>query len=320
MYCFEKDFYEVAITSAVGVVGIASQIPCIILNGYEPINGSIMSMGFGTVLGAGIRLPLRYEKWKLFHNIMKKEEFKEEKKLYLEYVKDIAKFLKSMGVSSDLSGAFLCKMLIDGGILSEDKVEYASYKKDCYDHFVDMMGSRVATGSFCCRHCASLVTDVINEMGGVASDVSVRRCSVDEEKGEYANHLITGLKHNDKAVLFDPSSPLVLLPMSGLLEFKTQKGKIVTKSFDEEYCYEEKISEHDFEKVNRINLRKLKSLEPLDVSEEMFGEYLEAFTTYIRYSDEISDFKDKEMPKIKRLSKLNKIVTPYFEKEKSSRE
>ena len=51
-----------------------------------------------------------------------------------------------MGVSSDLSGAFLCKMLIDGGILSEDKVEYASYKKDCYDHFVDMMGSRVATG------------------------------------------------------------------------------------------------------------------------------------------------------------------------------
>ena len=33
-----------------------------------------------------------------------------------------------------------------------------------------------------------------------------------------------------------------------------------------------------------------------------------------------SDFKDKEMPKIKRLSKLNKIVTPYFEKEKSSRE
>ena len=157
-------------------------------------------------------------------------------------------------------------------------------------------------------------------MGGVASDVSVRRCSVDEEKGEYANHLITGLKHNDKAVLFDPSSPLVLLPMSGLLEFKTQKGKIVTKSFDEEYCYEEKISEHDFEKVNRINLRKLKSLEPLDVSEEMFGEYLEAFTTYIRYSDEISDFKDKEMPKIKRLSKLNKIVTPYFEKEKSSGE
>ena len=124
----------------------------------------------------------------------------------------------------------------------------------------------------------------------------------------------------DKAVLFDPSAPLVLLPMSGLLEFKTQKGKIVTKSFDEEYCYEEKISEHDFEKVNRINLRKLKSLEPLDVSEEMSGEYLEAFTTYIRYSDEISDFKDKEMPKIKRLSKLNKIVTPYFEKEKSSGE
>ena len=128
MYCFEKDFYEVAITSAIGVLGIASQIPCIILNGYEPINGSIMSMGLGTAFGAGISLPLRYEKWKLFHNIMKKEEFKEEKKLYLEYVKDVAEFLKSIGVSSDLSGAFLCKMLIDGGILSEDKVEY-SYKE-----------------------------------------------------------------------------------------------------------------------------------------------------------------------------------------------
>lgn len=320
MYCFEKDFYEVAITGAVGVLGIASQIPYIILNGYEPINGSIMSMGLGTAIGAGMRLPLRYEKWKLFHSIMKKEEFKEEKKLYLEYVKDIAVFLKSLGVSSDLSGAFLCKMLIDGGILSEDKVEFASYKKDYCDHFVDMMGARVATGSFCCRHCASLVTDVINEMGGVASDVSVHRCRVDDEKREYANHLITGLKHNGKAVLFDPSAPSILLPISGVIEFKTQKGKIVTKTFDEEYCYEEKDSEHDFEKVNRTNLRELKSLEPLEVDEEMFGEYFEAFTTYIRNCDEISNFRENEMPKIKRLSKLNKIVTPYFEKEKSNRE
>ena len=122
MYCFEKDFYEVAITSAVGVLGIASQIPCIILNGYEPINGSIMSMGLGTALGAGMRLPLRYEKWKLFHNIMKKEEFKAEKKLYLEYVKDIAEFLKGIGVSSDLTGAVLFKMRLDSGMLSQDKV------------------------------------------------------------------------------------------------------------------------------------------------------------------------------------------------------
>lgn len=320
MYFFEKDFYEVAITSAVGAVGLASQIPCIILNGYEPINGSIMSMGLGTAIGAGMRLPLRYKKWKLFHDIMKKDEFKEEKKLYLEYVKDIAEFLKSIGVSSDLSGAFLCKMLIDGGILSEDKVEFASYKKDYYDHFVDMMGSRVATGSFCCRHCASLVTDVINEMGGVACDIAVNRSKKDEEKTLYANHLITGLEHNNKAVLFDPSTPSHLLPLCGLIEFKTQKGKIVTISLDEEHCYEEKMSEHDFEKVNRKNIKRLKSLEALDVTEEMLGEYLEAFTTYLRHCDEISDFRDREMPKIKRLSKLNKIITPYSEKEKSSRE
>lgn len=71
---------------------------------------------------------------------MKKEEFKEEKKLYLEYVKDIAEFLKSIGVSSDLTGAFLCKMMIDSGVLSDEKVEFASFKKDLYDHFTDMMG------------------------------------------------------------------------------------------------------------------------------------------------------------------------------------
>ena len=50
MYSFEKDFYEVAIVSGVGLCGIASQIPQIIFNGYEPINGSIISMGLGVNL------------------------------------------------------------------------------------------------------------------------------------------------------------------------------------------------------------------------------------------------------------------------------
>lgn len=245
---------------------------------------------------------------------MKKEEFKEEKKLYLEYVKDIAEFLKSIGVSSDLTGAFLCKMMIDSGVLSDEKVEFASFKKDLYDYFTDMMGARVTTSTFCCRHIASLVTDVINEMGGVACDVSVHRCKVNEKSGEYANHLITGLEHNKKSVVFDPSCPLFLLPFDSLIEFKTQKGRIVAKSLDEEYSYEEKISEHDMEKINRINRKRLKSLESLEFDEEMLGNYLEAFITYLRHSDEIDRFRVKEMPKIKKLSRLNKIVTPHSEK------
>lgn len=318
MYTFEKDFYEVAITGGIGLCGIASQIPQIILNGYEPINGSIMSMGLGTSIGAFMRFPNRYKRWKIFHDVMNKKEFREEKKLYLEYVRDIAKFLKSVGASPDLTGAFLCRMMVDGGVLSDEKVEFASFKKDLYDHFTDIMGARVATGTFCCRHIASLVTDVINEMGGVACDVSVHRCKVNEKRGEYANHLITGLEHNKKSVLFDPSCPSFLLPFGSLIEFKTQKGKIVSKSFDEEYYYEEKISEHDMEKINRTNIKRLKSLEPLELDEEMLGNYLEAFTTYLRHCDEIDRFRVKEMPKIKKISKLNKIVTPHSEKEKSS--
>lgn len=321
MYSFEKDFYEVAITSAVGICGIASQIPCIILNGYEPMNGSIMSMGFGTALGAGMRLPLRYKKWKIFHDVMKKEEFKEEKKLYLEYVKDIAEFLKSIGASSDLTGAFLLKMILDSGMLSEDKVEYVSYKKDLYDHFTDMMGARVATGSFCCRHVASLVTDVINEMGGVACDVAIHRCKTDEEKGLYANHLITGIEQENKSVLFDPSVPSYLLPISGLVEFKTQKGKIVTTSVDEEHCYEERLSEHDFEKVNRKNIKRLKSLDRLEVDVDNLQDfYLKVFSIFLKSCDEIFEFRDRELPKIKTLSRLNKIITPHYEKEKSNEE
>ena len=320
MYTFEKDFYEVAITGGIGLCGIASQIPQIILNGYEPINGSIMSMGLGTSIGAFMKFPNRYKRWKIFHDVMNKKEFREEKKLYLEYVRDIAKFLKSIGASPDLTGAFLCKMMVDGGVLSDEKVEFASFKKDLYDHFTDIMGARVTTGTFCCRHIASLVTDVINEMGGVACDVSVHRCKVNDKRGEYANHLITGLEHNKKSVLFDPSCPSFLLPFGSLIEFKTQKGKMVSKSFDEEHYYEEKISEHDMEKINRTNIKRLKSLEPLELDEEMLGNYLEAFTTYLRHSDEIDRFRVKEMPKIKKLSRLNKIVTPHSEKEKSSGE
>ena len=53
-----------------------------------------------------------------------------------------------------------------------------------------MMGARVATGTFCCRHVASLVTDVINEMGGVACDVAVHRCKTDEEKDQNKNKIM----------------------------------------------------------------------------------------------------------------------------------
>ena len=184
-----------------------------------------------------------------------------------------------------------------------------------------MMGARVATGSFCCRHVASLVTDVINEMGGRACDVAVHRCKTDDEKDLYANHLITGIEQDNKAVLFDPSVPSYLLPISGLIEFKTQKGKIVTKTLDEEYCYEERLSEHDFEKVNRKNIKKLKSLEALEVDVENLQEfYMKAFSIFLRSCDEIFEFRDRELPKIKTLSKLNKIITPHYEKEKSSRE
>ena len=93
MYSFEKDFYEVAITGGIGLCGIASQIPCIILNGYEPMNGSIMSMGLGTSIGAFMRFPNRYKRWKIFHDVMQKEEFKEEKKLYLEYAERTLKYV-----------------------------------------------------------------------------------------------------------------------------------------------------------------------------------------------------------------------------------
>ena len=74
------------------------------------------------------------------------------------------------------------------------------------------------------------------------------------------------------------------------------------------------------EKINRTNIKRLKSLEPLELDEEMLGNYLEAFTTYLKHSDEISEFKENEMPKIKKLSRLNKIVTPHSEKDKSSME
>lgn len=106
----------------------------------------------------------------------------------------------------------------------------------------------------------------------------------------------------------------IFITFDSLIEFKTQKGRIVAKSLDEEYSYEEKISEHDMEKINRINRKRLKSLESLEFDEEMLGNYLEAFITYLRHSDEIDRFRVKEMPKIKKLSRLNKIVTPHSEK------
>ena len=317
MYSFDKEFYQVAGVGVVNGLAIASQIPYIINNGYDPVCGSIIAANTCSLIGTSTRVMFKYKKWKRLHDIMQKDEFLEHKELYKELVDDIALFFKEIGISNDLECAFFSKLCIDSGIFSEsDLIEFVSYKDDNCDHFVDMMGARITTGNFCCRHIASLTTDIINRMGGVAADISVCRMTEGEKESIYPNHLITGLVHDNKKVLFEASLPMVCYPLSGVVNFSTKKGQIMTKSMNG-FIYKERSSDFEAEKINRENLKIIKSLDDFVLEDDLsvIEEYTMAFSTYLKNGYELVEFREQEMPKIKRLAKLNRIITPHYVKD-----
>lgn len=315
MYQYEKDYYNVLGLSVVGTLGLLSQTGSIIMDGFHTFTPVMIGMNLGILVPSLMNISKKRTIYRIFNDYKNTFEFIEQKLLYDEFISDVAKFFKGMGIEADLRGAFFIKMCMDAGFFSETRdVMFATFKNDYFDRYVDVMGARVATGAFCCRHAASLVTDIINKMGGVACDIAVYR-DQDNIRGNEANHLVTGLVHNNRVVLYESSFPMVMMSMGGAMEVKTKGGKIVSKNIDDSTTYIEFSSDFNNEKINRINRKRLDCLGTLQVegNQDLYGDYMDIFLEYISRRSELEEFYQKELPKIKRLSMLNKQVVPHGE-------
>lgn len=311
-YSFDKKYYDLLKIGAGSVLGIASQIPGVMLNGFGSLSANLICFCIGGCITTGFMFPSLYNERKKFHKIMDTDEFHEYRELYEEFVGDIAKFFSEMGISSDLRAALIYRICQEDGLFSKDRKVQFFAEDEKYDRFPDLMGARVATGSFCCRHSASLLTDIINKMGGIAADISVFRKNASDINLKFdVNHLITGLVHDNQSVLFDPTMPISCCPVGMVVKCdKNRKGKIITSTLEDCVLYREGRSGFSREQVNIDNLKVIKDLPSYEINEEQLVlDFIELCEDYFENSAYYDEFHNEEAPKIKRLAMLNDFIT-----------
>ena len=320
MRVYDKGFYTTMSLTCVGGIAAFSHLADIIANGYDFNSMIFMSSCIGVSLSAATKVPRLYKIHKEFHDIIKTEEYKDYKFLYDEFVTDIAKLFHNIGVKNDLSGAYLFKLCLDSGIFSEIRdVRFSTWENDIYDHFLDVMGGRVATGSYCCRHATSLLTDVINSMGGVAANVSVysKFAARPGQDDLYANHLVCALVHNDKRVVVDPNISLNLFPAggTGIIADKIKSiNSIGIETLGSLITYEGRKTEFSTERDNKKNLKKIIKYPSLELDSDVFANYMGALDVVSKCANEIEEFHETQLPKIKRLSQLHNYLVPHGKK------
>ncbi len=317
MHDFTKDFiFDASTVAACGISAVA-QVPILLEGGQVFLHGPLMLLLVGETIVLGKCLPASYKKAKHVDELMSKNEYKDVKYLYKEYVRDIALFLRNLGCSPDLKAAMIYKQLLDSGVFSDEYARYALYEEDKDDILTDIWGARVATGGYCCRHVGSLLTDVLKEMGGVAANVMVEIKTGEKQDVLNGYHLVTALVHDGRKVMFDSTCKSVKTPTDGIIYFQdgmSKVKKIVGKHAgdDEKIYIEAKKASVGYRRSSDIgSLMKYPSIdEDIDY---MCRLYVDSIVELQAATDYIEEFKEAEKPKVKKLAMLNNRLIPHGE-------
>lgn len=301
---FDKEMKKATVKAVGSFAGALGQVPILIFN------PNIFSMLF---LVAGIY----HGALNTFHRILYKDceqqlyetlnsdLYKECLELYKDYVKDISIMYNDLGFSSDLSTCVAYYFSLQTGLFSENgNYSYETSDKE-FDVFCEIMGSRVTTGEGCCRHNASLLTDIINEMGGKAACLPVCLSEFEKiRKKQEATHMVTGLLHDGKKVVFDPTIEAQVASLASISLFNDDSKNIFATTLDG------KLKHHlryniVFDKYDANNKLKQEIL-ACDNLVDVGNIYLDSSIKFIKYFPDFVDFNKEEQPKVKKLAALNK--------------
>lgn len=235
--------------------------------------------------------------------------------LYDEFTSDVAKMFGDLGVEAGIDLAVAYKLCLENGIFScDDTDRYALFENDS-DKFIALLGGRVTTGAHCCRHSASLFSDISGKVPkGLSPKVSVFLDKDYNGKRKIVpNHLVSGLVHKNKKLLFDSTSSFNSLFADGLAFIQDDKVR----------------GRHTAENVTGIRMTfapdaydnkkffstdlydQFMELESVKNSSEVFDDYMESMFKNVEKLGEFRDFHEEEKPKILQLSNLSKIVSPH---------
>lgn len=233
-------------------------------------------------------------------------EYSEYISLYKEFVSDIASMYSELGFKGDFATSLAYEFCIHNGIFSKCDVN-RKWNQEEENVLVKYCGGRVTTGNFCCRHSASLLTDILSEMGGVATNISVRT-STDRIRDD-ANHLVTGLLCDNKRLVVDSMNYGEIF----LIDDKDGRN-IRTISSADGKIYRFIASDFFSESDNKKRFRNFMKYDSFDDFSEILQIESDAMREARKYFDEYKSFHEDEKPKILQLSRLSDTISFYAKK------
>lgn len=296
----------------------------IVLSGvYIALDGVDFVSGFGSLMalfGTSYSVTGIVEVKRNINKIKKTKDstaYNECVNLYNEYVCDIASFFKQMGINEGISSYAFYLYGLNKGYFSEGLInKYVNYKKN-FDYFPELLGSTVSTGKSCCRHNAALFTDIVNEMGGLAANVSVNREYIDNKvKRDKPNHMVTSIISGDKKIIVDPTVPFDNLLCGGLYIFddeKLEQGKIVAKLFLERANLLKLESQYDYP-TNDSRFEEILKYPSFLSVDKVVEDYTHSLSLCFKYENDFICFATDFQPKVKKLARLNEMIMPHSKK------
>ena len=251
-----------------------------------------------------------------YMQLIETELYKEYVELYHSFVKDIADMYKELNIDTGLGSALAYKICQENGIFSATGDDKYTLYEDDKDYFIQSLGGRVTTGRHCCRHNASLMSDVINARGGLSPKISVYVGSESKKQLKIIpNHLICGVLHNGKRIAVDPSAKLFLMYSDGLCYYKGEKAlarDVLENGFGAKYTvvsagYDNGALYNDF-------YEQFMKFPAIVDSDELFEDYVETLAMVNSHLSDFRDFHEEEKPKILELSRMAEIVAPHGKK------
>ena len=231
--------------------------------------------------------------------------------LYDEYVEDIASFFKDLGLRGDFSSYVPFVKALHLGYFSKNNSYHYFPSANGIDYFPELLGARVSTGECCCRHNASLYSDVVNKMGGTASVLAVNSKKNKKIVLE-PNHMVTGIVHNENKLVLDPTVSPGSIFSTGIYFFdddKSEKNTILLNSVDKDKTLlkMDSVFEYVENEEKFLEMMECTSMQGLS---QLFGEALDGIVVANSHDDDFLCFYNDEETKINQLANLTERLMP----------
>ena len=258
------------------------------------------------------------ERHKIYEELEKTETYKECKKEYEQFIAQTATLVKSSGLKKPKEITLYIYALIRLGYLSNgSEHKYKNYQFD-KNILLDLLGTRVLSGTSVCRHTTYFMNDVLKEIGLTSAAIATRTESeakkiLSRRKLE-TDHAINGVEEYGKIFMFDTTT--------GCFVSKTTNEQFinlpniyepVVENIPAYYMVNTKFNEfNDINKAQATRLMQLDdSITSLEESNELFDKIKRTLEKNLMINE---SFHQITTPQRQRIVTLSKTLMPYGDK------